>query len=110
MSGLDAERAKKMNAEIRARVVDQVHAAMLVTEGTSGAPTKQRIAEQLDFALDECLDHPDYQDMDHFHMSGFVVQVKRDERRGYWDTYRVLVPATKDMCNYRTAALEEPET
>lgn len=101
MALLDPERAKRVNREIRDQVVDRVYSTMMVTKGTSGAPTKEKIAQDLDFVLDECLPNPECADQDYFWMGGFVVYVKRDAQKGMWDTYEVLVPATESMIEYR---------
>lgn len=102
---MDQKRAKRVNRDIRDEVVERVHAAMLVTQGISGAPTREKIAQDLDFVLDEAIDHPEYQDQDYFWMGGFVVYVKRNANK-YWHTYQVLVPGTNHMCDYKA---EEPK-
>lgn len=107
MALLDPERAKRTNREIRDGVVERIHAALLVTKGTSAAPSRQSLSKALDFILDECFTHPDYKDEVYFWGSGgFVVYVHRDER-GSWDNYQVLVPATDMMIEYKSKSESE---
>ena len=104
--GLDAERARDLNREIRERAVDRTYDLLRVAKGTSETPTKKEISESLDFILDECLGHPDYQDEEYFWgSSGFCVLVQRDAYR-HWHTYQVLVPATPHQIEYK-ADMEE---
>jgi hypothetical protein len=106
--GLEPERARRLNREIRGGVVDRIHAAMLVTDGTRGAMTKEKIRESLDFILDESIRHPEHMDQDYFWGSGgFIVYVRRDAQRGYWDTYQVFISATGDQIEYQVH--EEPQ-
>lgn len=75
------------------QAAERAHAALLVTAGTAGALSRERVRESIQFAMEN---HREYLGESYFHLSGgMVLHIKRDDRP--WPTFTVLVPATPGL-------------
>lgn len=75
------------------QATDRAHAALLVTAGTAGAMSKERVRECIQFAMENHREHPKGS---YFPLAaGMVLHLNRDASP--WPTFTVLVSATPNL-------------
>ena len=89
---LSKKRVKQLRAHALREVAPRVRAVLLVTLGTSRAPSKKKIAE----GIAQCMKwahHPDYKDEKFMVWDQMLIHVQRGQGP-IGDTFTVYVPAT----------------